>query len=266
MRLLSVFLIAAALSVAQTTISTQGTETVTIPAGTFENPLVFQSPLSRSGNNVSCPTCGTGGGGGSSSGLLPWNPGPSAPPTLSNWTQINGGGNGQFADVTNGVLINSVSGNNEKMLWLPAPSIPFTITAHQNNVCQAPSNFVPEYGIFLGDTGSKVATFGFRGQTGPDVNYWNDPTTPSGFGSQPFNGPPLTQPTDIWQRIKYDGTTFFFQLSGTGADSASWVTVFQAAANTFLTTAPAKMGFYAYSQVTNLPCITTLNYWSVTQP
>ena len=266
MRLLSAFLIAAALLTAQTNLTVNGTETVTIPPGTFESPLTFAPPLSRIGNNVTCVGCTGGSNSGGGSGLMPWNPAPSAPPALSNWTQINGGGNGQFADVTNGVLINSVSGNNNKMLWLAAPSVPFTLTAHQNNICQAPSNYVPEYGLFLGDTGSKVVNFGFRGQTGPDVTYWNDPTTPSGFSSIPFNGPPLTQPTDIWQRIKYDGTAFYFQVSGTGADSASWVTVFQAAANTFLATAPAKIGFYTYSQVTNLPCVSTLNYWSVTQP
>lgn len=267
MRLLTSLLIAAALSTAQTTLPTNGQETVTIPAGTFENPLTFQPPLARTGNTITCSNCSGGTGGSSgSSGLMPWNPAPSTPPTLSNWTEINGGGNGLFADVTNGVLINSVSGNNNKVLWLPAPSQPFTITAHQNAICQAPSNYVPEYGLFLGDTGTKSIMFGFRGFTGPDVNYWNDPSTSSGFSSQPYSGTPLAQPTDFWQRIKYDGTNFYFQLSGTGADTASWVTVFQAAANTFLTTAPAKMGFYTYSQVTNQPCVSTLNYWYVSEP
>jgi hypothetical protein len=37
--------------------------TVTIPAGTFETPITFSSPLSRTGNTVTCPGCGTGGSG-----------------------------------------------------------------------------------------------------------------------------------------------------------------------------------------------------------
>ena len=34
--------------------------TVSAMAGLFESPLTFSSPLSRTGNTVSCPTCGSG--------------------------------------------------------------------------------------------------------------------------------------------------------------------------------------------------------------
>lgn len=33
------------------------------PGADYESPLTFSSPLSRSGNTISCPTCGSGGGG-----------------------------------------------------------------------------------------------------------------------------------------------------------------------------------------------------------
>jgi hypothetical protein len=249
MKLLT-FLFAGAL-LAQDTISVQG-------------PITAHPPLSLdSAGNLNCAGCTGGGSGGTGSGLMPWNPAPAAPPTLPNWTPINGGSNGQFADVTNGVLINAPSGNNIKGLWLTPPSGAWTLTAHQNAICTSPAGQAPEYGVLVGDTGSKIVTFGFRGAGGPDVNYWNDPTTASGFGSQPFSGSALVQTPDIWFRIKYDQTNFYFQFSGTGADSASWVTMFQAAANTFLASNPAKIGFYTYSQVTNQPCVSTLNFWNV---
>lgn len=236
-----------------------------------QEPIHAVSPLvlGSDGVTLSCPTCGTGGGGGSSSGLLPWNPSAATPPALSSWTSINGGGNGSFADVTNGVLINSPSGNNIKALTLAAPGTvgsAFTMTVHQNAICSSPSGQAPEYGVAIGDTGSKLITFGFRGAGGPDVNHWNDPTQASGFGSQPFSGVALVQTPDIWFRVKYDGSTLFYQFSGTGNDAASWVTMFQEAATGFLASAPSRIGFYTYSQVTNLPCASTLNYWHVTQP
>lgn len=231
-----------------------------------QEPISVLPPLVMSGAVLSCPTCGSGGNSGSGSGLMPWNPAASQPPTLSSWTQINGGSNGSFADVTAGVLVNSPSGNNLKALWLAPPSGAWTLTAHENAICSVPSGQAPEYGVLVGDSGSKVATFGFRGAGGPDVNHWNDPTTASGFASQPYSGAPLTQTPDIWFRIVYNGTSFSYQFSGTGNDSASFVQMFSEASNGFLNSTPAKIGFYTYSQVTNLACVSTLDYWKVTQP
>jgi len=82
MKKLFVFLLAAAAGLAQVQ---------TVPDTTFPNvrsilnsnfnylntqllnreyPLTFSSPLSRSGNTISCPTCGTGGGGGAVSSVF----------------------------------------------------------------------------------------------------------------------------------------------------------------------------------------------------
>lgn len=215
---------------------------------------------------------GSGGGGGGGSGMLPWYPAsPATPPTLSNWTQVNGGGNGTFADIRNAVQIDSVSGNNIKALWLPAPGssgTAFTITAHMNTTC-FPNGTSPSLGIMIGDTGTKMVLYGVQGASGPapttQVQDWNSSTS---FSSAPNSGDGLTAfMFDPWIRIIYDGTNLDYQLaSANGSDAAAFFQTFTNLANSFLATAPAKIGIYVTSQTSGKHCIAALNYWNVTTP
>jgi len=200
---------------------------------------------------------------------------PQTPPTLASWTQVNGGGNGTFSDVHNGVLINTVSGSNLKELYVAAPGSAgsaFTITAH----ISAQNNFgtqQPGWGICVGDTGTKTATWEINVTSSGTQGYrnllWNSSTSFSSANFQLTNGF-ITVPYDVWLRVVYDGTgatnTLSFQYSPTGTDAASFLTAGTLLVSSFLATSPAKIGFCANSQNTGTPVIAILNYWLVTQP
>lgn len=248
--------------------------TVTIPAGTFQAPLTVDAPLNLSGATLSCPTCGSGGGGGgTTSNLFPWQPATwLQPPALASWTQINAGGNGLFSDVRGGVLINSVSGNNIKMLEQAAPSpagTPFTVTAHFTAQCQ--TNSYAGFGLLIGDTGSKTVQWKLlaANNNGPgmasvlDEEQWDTPTSPHATA---YLNPGAGTTADSWLRIIYNGTNLTMQASPTGTDAATFTTYRTETANAYLASAPAVIGFGASSQLSGAPCLGLLNYWNVTEP
>lgn len=251
-------------------VSLNGSGIATIPAGTFEPVFTVLPPLVMAGSQLSCSNCGggngTGGGGGN-----PWNPPASAPPPLANWTPFSASSGGAtFTDVTNGVQMTASGSSGMDGLSLPAPSGPFTLTAHINALCYQQVGNGARYGIFVGDTGTKKVELQWGdlggGQPGRfSVNYWANPSDST--ASAQYTSPVFAAGfQDVWFRIQYDGTTLAFRVSPTGSDSSTWVQLATFAANSNLATPPAKLGFDSYPQSSTGYCNAVLNYWSVGQP
>jgi hypothetical protein len=225
-------------------------------------------PAGAAGATGATGPSGPGGGG---SGLLPWNPAASTPPTLSSWTQINTGGNGVFADVTGGVLVDSVSGNNIKGLYVATPGASgsaFTITGHVNGTCPTTDT---EYGLLIGDSSANYISWSCKnGNAGTGLGtcynhvlHTNNTGVPQ---SAPFLGNPIFTPDPGWLRMKYDGTNISFQVSATGANTQSWLELFTEAAASGLAANPSRIGIFSYPSAGSGHCINTLGYWLVTQP
>lgn len=265
MKLFFAIAAAALCAAAQTTEPIVGT--VTIPAGVFQLPLTAQPPLVLAGATLSCPDCGSGGGGGTTSNLLPWQPISQAPPpALANWTEVNGGANGQFADVRGGILINSVAGNTLKYTMLPTPGAAgsaFTVTAHFSGQCAV--NGYPGYGLIVGDGGTnirfwKYTTSNMNASAGAlEVEHWASATT---WVSAPYYNQTAGATGDTWLRVKYDGANLTYWASPTGTDDATFVQFFGEG----LGFVPSKIGFAATSQSTGVPCVSVLGFWNPAQP
>jgi hypothetical protein len=212
------------------------------------------------------PSASSGGG----SGWPPSAPAASAPPTLAagGWSFINTSSAGSDKDVTGGVLLNSVTGNDIKQLTLPTPGVSgsaFTMTAHITTLIHDPLQTSGVVVGVAGDAKIHVAEYGPT-TSGPAyrVSDWNSSTS---FAATVVN---YTQGglQTVWWRIKYTGTggNLIFSISPTGNDDASFMVIYTVAASAFLSTAPTRIGFFAYSQVTGNPVIAVLDYWFVTQP
>jgi hypothetical protein len=197
----------------------------------------------------------------------PSSPNPNvAPPVLSNWTFLNTSSAGSAVDVPNGVLLNSVTGNDIKQLTVATPGTSgtaFTATAHISGIAH---DVLQTFGLVIGLTGdSKIHLLEFGATTSGQafrVSDWNSATsfaaTVVNYTQFGFNA--------LWMRIKYDGTNIILSLSPTGNDDNSFMQIYSVAAGSFLGAAPAKIGFFAYSQTTGNPVIAVLDYWNVTQP
>jgi len=238
----------------------------------------FQTDATAGSNSWGCTTIGTpgtwtlqGSGGGGGGGLLPWNPTASTPPVLASWTQINTGANGVFANVTGGVLVDSVSGNNIKGLYVATPGASgsaFTITGHVSGTCPTTDT---NYGLLIGDASANYISWGCKnGSAGTglgtcynQVLHTNNTGVPQ---SAPFQSNPIFTPDPGWLRMQYDGTNISMQVSATGADAASWLPLFSETAASGLAANPSRIGIVAYPSAGSGHCINTLGYWLVTQP
>lgn len=199
----------------------------------------------------------------------PSSPAKSAPPTFSNWSFINTASAGVGQDVQNSILLNSVTGNDIKQITVATPGASgsaFTVTAHISGIAH---DVLQTFGMVIGiATDSKIHLLEFGATTSGQafrVSDWNSSTS---FQATVVNYTQFAF-TNVWMRVKYDGTNIILSISPTGQDDASFMQVYSVPAtggSSFLGAAPARIGFFAYSQVTGNPVIAVLDYWNVTQP
>ena len=223
--------------------------------------------------NGSSTSCGGGGGG----GLLPWNPTASTPPTLSNWTQINPTSAASFADATNGVVMtlpNGDSGTHLTALTVAAPGpagTAFTLTVKVIGLAQG-SNYILVFPTVVSD-GTKYETSGanWNCSGGCSFNVFNTTTKWASPTSYTTNyGTPFLMWSDaftLWYQVQYTGTggNLIYSYSHSGA-AGTFITYETHSATSYLTVAPATIGFGMAPNASTKPLLLELVYWSVTTP
>jgi hypothetical protein len=181
-------------------------------------------------------------------------------PVLSNFTQVNSGGEVTYTQSTNGIyLVNSDDSGNIRSLVVSTPGVPYTVTA----------GFIPlvwdiefnMYGLVIRNSGSGNVIVMRNVLTNPYLELDIYPATDGGsYGSAYLADVGLTQ-NILWMRFSYDGTNRHWYIS---QDGVNFLQVLTQAGGTYIT--ENQVGIFTTNFQASKPLPSTLISWTLTTP